>query len=185
MLKSQILEKIHSLLDSASYTKNLFSNCLCVFFLSFFIALVLFPIFIKFLNKLHIEQSFREKSEVRELADLHSCKLHTPTMGGLVIIISTILGAMQFVQFTPVVKLLFLQTLTMALIGFIDDGFKVLKKNSKGIPGKLKLCVQLLIAIFTFFSIVAFKNFDVKNIIFPFTSTTIYLPLLRAVFPAL
>ena len=114
-----------------------------------------------------MEQAFREKSEVRELADLHHCKEHTPTMGGLIIVLSTVLGSIPFIRWNLSVKLVYLNFLTMALVGLLDDGLKVFKHSSRGIPGKMKLLVQLILAGVTFFYMS--QSMNIYDVWFPWT----------------
>jgi len=70
-------------------------------------------------------------------------KKGTPTMGGLIILlsvfVSTLLWADLYNQYVWIVLLI---TLGFGLIGLADDYMKVAKKNPKGLPGKLKLLLQ-------------------------------------------
>lgn len=77
----------------------------------------------------------------------HFSKAGTPTMGGLLIVgaltTSTLLWARLDNGF---VWLVLFVTLSFALIGFADDYAKVSKQNTKGVPGKLRLALGILIA---------------------------------------
>lgn len=77
----------------------------------------------------------------------HFSKAGTPTMGGLLIVgaltTSTLLWARLDNGF---VWLILFVTLAFALIGFADDYAKVSKQNTKGVPGKLRLALGILIA---------------------------------------
>jgi phospho-N-acetylmuramoyl-pentapeptide-transferase len=74
-------------------------------------------------------------------------KKGTPTMGGFLILsaltISTLLWADLRDRYVWIVLFV---TLGYGLIGFLDDFLKVSKKNPKGLPGKMKLLAQLVIA---------------------------------------
>lgn len=165
-----------SVISLLSQAKTMIFNSICVLCISFICGVIIFPLFIKFLRKRHVEQSFRDKSEVRELADLHSSKHHTPTMGGLIIVLSALLCSIKFLQFSPTVVLLITQIIIMLCIGFVDDFFKILHKNSKGISGKLKLLGQILASSITFFALQKLNFFNIQDVIFPFVSSIITLP---------
>jgi len=78
----------------------------------------------------------------------HFEKAGTPTMGGLLIV-----GALTFATLlwarldNPFVWLVLFVTLSFAVIGFADDYAKVSKQNTKGVPGKLRLALGILIAV--------------------------------------
>ncbi len=83
-------------------------------------------------------------------------KRGTPTMGGLIILISILLPAILFARLDNIyVLLLFIGTLWMGLIGAIDDYIKVFRKNKAGISGKIKLLGQaalgLIVAVTLFY----------------------------------
>lgn len=72
----------------------------------------------------------------------------TPSMGGLLIIfciaVSTILWA---VPTNPIVIVFLVTLLSLGALGFLDDYAKVVHSNRDGIPGRVKLLFQFLIAI--------------------------------------
>ena len=75
-------------------------------------------------------------------------KKGTPTMGGLMMLLSVSLSTILWADLTnDYVWVVLFVTLGYGLIGFGDDFLKVAKKNSKGLPGKLKLVGQFGIAI--------------------------------------
>ena len=86
-------------------------------------------------------------SNVREyLEDAHASKAGTPTMGGLMILISVTISTVLWADLTnQYVWSALLVMVGYGLIGFGDDYLKLTKKNSKGLPGKLKLAAQFLI----------------------------------------
>ena len=118
---------------------------------AFMLSLALGPHTIVVLTRLKLGQPLRQKSEVRELADLHSAKKGTPTMGGILILSTVAISALLWCD--PANRLVWLvlgSMLYLGLIGFADDYEKVAKKNSKGIRGWQKLLAQALLAIFVF-----------------------------------
>jgi phospho-N-acetylmuramoyl-pentapeptide-transferase len=71
-------------------------------------------------------------------------KAGTPTMGGIIIIGSTLIPTLLFARLDNVyVILLILTMLWMGIIGFIDDYIKIFKKNKKGLKGRFKVTGQV------------------------------------------
>jgi phospho-N-acetylmuramoyl-pentapeptide-transferase len=77
----------------------------------------------------------------------HKKKQGTPTMGGTLILVSFLVPALLWVDwFDPLVWAVVTITTTFGAIGFWDDYLKVSKKNTKGLPGKLRLALEFLSA---------------------------------------
>ncbi|MBN2813350.1 MAG: phospho-N-acetylmuramoyl-pentapeptide-transferase [Bacteroidales bacterium] len=75
-------------------------------------------------------------------------KKGTPTMGGLIILISVIIPVLLFANLGNVyVQLMLFITIWLGLIGFIDDYIKVFKKNKEGLRGKFKVIAQVIAGI--------------------------------------
>ncbi len=73
-----------------------------------------------------------------------SQKAGTPTMGGLIIILATLIPVLLFAKIAEVyIILLVVATLWMGTIGFIDDYIKVFKKDKQGLKGKFKVLGQV------------------------------------------
>lgn len=71
-------------------------------------------------------------------------KAGTPTMGGIIIIGSTLIPTLLFARLDNVyVILLILTMFWMGIIGFIDDYIKIFKKNKKGLKGRFKVTGQV------------------------------------------
>ncbi len=78
----------------------------------------------------------------------HFSKAGTPTMGGLLIVGALVTATLLWARLdNPFVWLVLFVTLSFALIGFLDDYAKVSKQNTKGVPGKLRLGLGILIAV--------------------------------------
>ena len=72
----------------------------------------------------------------------------TPTMGGIIIILATLIPILLFNDLTNVYILILLFTLLwMGAVGFLDDYIKVIKKNKEGLAGKFKIVAQVLLGI--------------------------------------
>ena len=82
---------------------------------------------------------------VRELGlDGQSQKAGTPTMGGLIIIVATLIPVFLLAKLNNIyIVLLVVTTLWMGVIGFIDDYIKIFKKDKKGLHGKFKIIGQV------------------------------------------
>ncbi|MCW3160759.1 phospho-N-acetylmuramoyl-pentapeptide-transferase [Chryseobacterium oryctis] len=82
---------------------------------------------------------------VRDLGlDGQKQKEGTPTMGGLIIILATIIPVLLFTRITNVyIVLLLVSMLWMGAIGFLDDYLKKIKKNKDGLSGKFKIVGQV------------------------------------------
>ncbi|MBL6598874.1 MAG: phospho-N-acetylmuramoyl-pentapeptide-transferase [Alphaproteobacteria bacterium] len=76
----------------------------------------------------------------------HLTKKGTPTMGGLLILIALSISTLLWADLgNGYVWSVLLVTGGFGLIGFADDYLKLSKRNSKGLPGRLKLVLQVLI----------------------------------------
>ncbi|HIJ38206.1 MAG TPA: phospho-N-acetylmuramoyl-pentapeptide-transferase [Rhodospirillaceae bacterium] len=75
-------------------------------------------------------------------------KKGTPTMGGFLILLALTLSTLLWADLTNAyVWIVLMVTLGYGLIGFADDFLKVSKRNSKGLPGRLKMALQILLAV--------------------------------------
>ena len=76
-------------------------------------------------------------------------KVGTPTMGGLIIIIGTIIPVVLMSNLENIyIQILIISTIILGSIGFIDDYIKVFKKDKKGLKGKFKIAGQSLLGVF-------------------------------------
>ena len=76
-------------------------------------------------------------------------KQGTPTMGGLIIILATLIPVFLFAKLDNIyIIILIVTTLWMGTIGFIDDYIKVFKKNKEGLKGRFKIVGQISLGIF-------------------------------------
>ena len=75
-------------------------------------------------------------------------KKGTPTMGGIIILVSILVPILLFGNLTNTnVLLLILTTVWLGLLGFLDDYIKVFKKNKEGLNGKYKIVGQVLLGV--------------------------------------
>lgn len=100
------------------------------------------PYFINHLKMKHFGQSIRDDGP-----QTHKKKAGTPTMGGGLILLSTLIPCLLWVDMmNPLVWAVLLITWGFGLIGYIDDWLKVSKKNSKGLSGKIRLIGEFAIS---------------------------------------
>ena len=75
-------------------------------------------------------------------------KKGTPTMGGLIIIISTLIPVILMTRIDNIyIQILIFTTIWMCIIGLVDDYIKVFRKNKKGLKAKFKLFGQYILGI--------------------------------------
>ena len=122
-------------------------NVLIPLFLAFAISVALSPFVIPFLQRLKVGQTEREEG-----VKSHLKKAGTPTMGGLIILISLTVTSLFFIGSYPkIVPVLFL-ILGFGIIGFLDDYLKVVMKRSDGLYPMQKMALQIVVtAIFAYY----------------------------------
>ncbi|MGE5196490.1 MAG: phospho-N-acetylmuramoyl-pentapeptide-transferase [Anaerolineae bacterium] len=104
------------------------------------------PWFIKKLYALKTGQSIRVE-DCPMLAELHQKKKDTPTMGGILILLTMIFSLFLWMDLkSPFTLILLITTLCLGGIGAYDDYLKLKHKNSKGLKSKKKFYFQILIA---------------------------------------
>lgn len=107
-----------------------------------FLALVFGPWLIRKLRELQIGQFIREEGP-----QAHQKKAGTPTMGGVLIVLSTAVPTLLWADLqNPFVLLSLFALLAFSAIGFIDDFAKVAKRRNLGLTGKRKMTLQISIS---------------------------------------
>ena len=98
---------------------------------------------IDFLRKQQIGESIRDLG-----LEGQNEKAGTPTMGGIIIIFTTIIPVFLLAKLDNIyILLLLFTTLWMGTIGFIDDYIKIFKKDKEGLKGKFKILGQIALGI--------------------------------------
>lgn len=128
---------------------------------------------IRKLISLKFGQPVRTREEVNLLFETHGRKKGTPTMGGVLIIGSVVIAALLWARPTnrPVWLALF-SIVYLGALGFVDDYYKVIKKNSKGVSGRIKLIAQFVLAAI----VVLLFFYGQKNAMF---STQLFVPFVK------
>ncbi len=102
-----------------------------------------------------------------------SKKNGTPTMGGIIIIIGTIVPVLLLSKFNNIyIILLLFTTLWMGIIGFIDDYIKIFKNNKKGLKGGFKVIGQIMLGIVISLTIYFHPDITIKQKISEFSKSS-------------
>ncbi len=112
---------------------------------------------------------FQLSEKIRDL-DLKGQKEKdgTPTMGGIIIIISILIPTILFADLSNIyIQLMILVTSIIGIIGFLDDYLKIKKKNKDGLEGKFKIVGQILIGIIVSYVIITSDSIVVRDFINP------------------
>jgi phospho-N-acetylmuramoyl-pentapeptide-transferase len=107
------------------------------------------PKIIFWLKQMKFGQDYTDRAE--EAGGLGArvlSKKGTPTMGGILIIAVLTLSTMLWAQWNAQVELTLLSILVLAGLGFYDDYAKIVQQSGGGTPPRLKLWVQILLAVF-------------------------------------
>ncbi|MDZ4662103.1 MAG: phospho-N-acetylmuramoyl-pentapeptide-transferase [Pseudomonadota bacterium] len=150
-------------------------------FISFFTALILGlyigPRFIRHLVRKQVGQAIRSDGP-----QSHKKKAGTPTMGGGLILLSLFIPCLLWVDLrNPLVLAILFVTLGFGGIGYIDDYLKVSKKNTKGLPGRVRLLFEFLISGIAIFVLVKYNYFVVTGVKSA-SATNVWIPLLKDVY---
>lgn len=140
-----LYQLLYSMADQVS-AFNVFRYITFRTFISFFSAFLLClwwgPYFIRRLQSYQIGQSIRDDGP-----QSHKKKAGTPTMGGGLILISTLIPCLLWVDMmNPLVWGVLIVTWGFGFIGYMDDWLKVSKRNHKGLSGKIRLLGEFLIS---------------------------------------
>jgi phospho-N-acetylmuramoyl-pentapeptide-transferase len=107
------------------------------------------PKIIRWLKQLRFGQDYADKAEAAGgLAARVLSKKGTPTMGGVLIVTVLIFSTMLWTEWNAQVELAALAVLVLAGLGFYDDYAKIIQQSGGGTPPRLKLIVQIALALF-------------------------------------
>ena len=101
--------------------------------IAFAISVVISPIVIPFLKKLKFGQFVRDDGP-----ESHLKKSGTPTMGGLIILLSIVITSLFYIKDYPEIIPVLFATLGFGMVGFLDDYIKVVMKRSLGLTWELR-----------------------------------------------
>ena len=131
--------------------------------LSFSISIILCPVVIPFLNRLKFGQYVREDGPRSHLK-----KAGTPTMGGLIILISVAVTSSLYLRDYPEILPILFSTVGFGLIGFLDDYIKVVMRRSLGLRAWQKLVLQFGVTVIFAYYYTEQLHYEMQMLI-PFT----------------
>ena len=112
--------------------------------LSLFLSLIIGKYLIKMLQKKQIGEDIRDLGLEGQMQ-----KKGTPTMGGIIILLSILIPVLLFNKLNNIyIILMIVTTVWLGLLGFVDDYIKVFKKDKKGMSSKVKLAGQAVLGLF-------------------------------------
>ena len=142
---------------------------LATYILTAILGKIILPIF----KKLKVGQNERQDGPRSHLR-----KQGTPTMGGIMIILATIIIGIVFCIISQnylILPVLF-ASFGFGLVGFVDDFKKLVLKNTEGLNPKLKMFGLLIISAIYVLYLVNYKNID-TDILVPYTNLKIVMPV--------
>ncbi len=111
--------------------------------LALLISLLIGPAIIRRLKKMQIGEEIRTDGP-----KTHLSKKGTPSMGGIIIIVSVLIPTLLFAKIGETyVWLVLLSTLWLGALGMLDDYLKIVKKLPKGLIGRYKLLGQIVLGV--------------------------------------
>ena len=114
------------------------------FIFALLISFLIGPKIIRTLKNRQIGEMIRKNGP-----ESHQKKEGTPTMGGMIILLSVILPTILFADiYNYYIQIVLISTSIMGIVGLFDDYLKVVKKYSKGLIARYKLISQILLGIF-------------------------------------
>lgn len=132
--------------------------------IAFVINIFLCPTIIPFLTRLKFGQNVRDDGP-----QSHLIKSGTPTMGGIMILISLVISSLFFLKGNKDGIAVLFVTIGYGIIGFIDDYIKVVKKRSLGLRAYQKIIGQLIITGVFLYYLYNYSNIG-TDIYIPFTN---------------
>lgn len=110
--------------------------------IAFLLSIILGPLVIPMLHKLKFGQNIREEGPKSHLK-----KAGTPTMGGIIFMVSTIITMLIIVRHTSDEAMIALYCfIAFGLIGLIDDLLKITRKKNEGLTSKQKMVLLLVVS---------------------------------------
>jgi phospho-N-acetylmuramoyl-pentapeptide-transferase len=107
------------------------------------------PKMIAWLKELSFGQNYRDRAEVAgNLTGREPKKFGTPTMGGLLIVLTLNLTTLLWAEWNTLVALTVVSVAVLAALGFYDDYTKITKASSAGAKSHIKVYVQTALGLF-------------------------------------
>jgi phospho-N-acetylmuramoyl-pentapeptide-transferase len=141
---------------------------------AFLLSIILGPIVIKVLKKLNIGERIRSEEEAPGIYHMYKGKQGTPTMGGVIIILSIIFSTLIWARLdNKYILLTVFSTLWLGIVGFIDDYIKLKSADGVGISKRMKFLGQITLGFIVGAVLFLDTNID-TNIYMPFFKNFIF-----------
>mgnify|MGYP000668993171 FL=1 len=129
------------------------------FIFSLFFSVIFGKKIISFLKKKQVGETIRDLGLIGQ-----NEKKGTPTMGGLIIIFSTVIPVLLFSNFTNIyIIILLFTTVWLGIIGFLDDYIKIFRKNKRGLKGEFKIVGQVGLGLIVGLTLFFHPEVTLKN----------------------
>ena len=129
------------------------------FIFSLFFSVIFGKKIISFLKKKQVGETIRDLGLIGQ-----NEKKGTPTMGGLIIIFSTVIPVLLFSNFTNIyIIILLFTTVWLGIIGFLDDYIKIFRKNKRGLKGEFKIIGQVGLGLIVGLTLFFHPEVTLKN----------------------
>ena len=129
------------------------------FIFSLFFSVIFGKKIINFLKKKQVGETIRDLGLIGQ-----NEKKGTPTMGGLIIIFSTVIPVLLFSNFTNIyIIILLFTTVWLGIIGFLDDYIKIFRKNKRGLKGEFKIVGQVGLGLIVGLTLFFHPEVTLKN----------------------
>lgn len=166
---------LYNLLEGFFYKDEAFQHfaflgfrCFLALMTSFIIGYICTSNLIKWMHKKQLKQPIRKEGIIRHL----QTKQNTPTMGGLVIVGVALTSTLIWSNFTNLfIWIVLFVMLSYGTIGFVDDYYKIKKKDTGGFKGSYRLILQVLIATICLASLQLISGIYAEN--------TVYIPFFK------
>lgn len=112
--------------------------------MALFISIMIGRQIIKWLEQMQLREVIRDDIGL----DTHLGKAHTPTMGGIIILLAVLIPALLWMRMDSIYTwMIILVTLILGVVGFVDDYIKVVRKDKSGLSGRLKVAGQVSVGL--------------------------------------
>ena len=139
----EYLEKHYSLVGAGLFQYITFRSAMA-FIVSLLFSTIYGKQIINFLQRKQVGESVRDLGLTGQIE-----KAGTPTMGGIIIILATLIPVILFAKLENIYIIILIVTmLWMGTIGFVDDYIKIFRKNKEGLKGRFKILGQVTLGVF-------------------------------------
>ncbi|MCW9707505.1 phospho-N-acetylmuramoyl-pentapeptide-transferase [Fodinibius salsisoli] len=112
--------------------------------MALFISIMIGRQLIKWLEQMQLREVIRDDIGL----DSHLGKAHTPTMGGIIILLAILIPALLWMRMDSIYTwMIILVTFILGVVGFVDDYIKVVKQDKSGLSGRLKIAGQVSVGL--------------------------------------